>query len=117
MSVKDVIVLIIGAVCFSCNTAPGDHSDFTGLYYPAGKPSVVDSSEVLYVSYLDEGAYVFKVSGNSGVGKLDRGVISGELRGSKIGRTPFTFLKTKGNTYEFRAFGSKVDLVKLAATE
>jgi hypothetical protein len=114
MKIRDAILAIVGCVYFSCNsTPPGGKADYTGLYYPAGKPPVVDSSEVLRVSYLDKGAYVFKVSGKSGVGKLNRGVIGGELKGAGIESTPFTFLKTKKGYYEFRARGSIINLRKL----
>jgi hypothetical protein len=110
--------IILGTLCFSCNpTPPGQKSDYAGLYYPKEKYPKIDSSEILRVTYLDSNAFELNVSGNAGIGKLDSGIISGQLKGSKIGTTPFTFVKSGKKTYEFRAFGSKVDLVKLPAVK
>ncbi|TCJ14020.1 hypothetical protein EPD60_08375 [Flaviaesturariibacter flavus] len=105
--------VVLLSVIAACNAAPP--ADYTGYYYPADKPAEVDSNEVLRVTRLDDTAYVFSVAGNSGVGKVDDDVVTGELKGMRIGKAPFTFRKGKLGRYEFRAFGSRVELVKLRA--
>ncbi|RYZ24125.1 MAG: hypothetical protein EOO16_02330 [Chitinophagaceae bacterium] len=109
---KSCFAFLLLAGALACNTAPP--TDYAGLYYPAGKSGDIDSSELLRVARLDSNAYVFSVSGNSGVGKADGDVVTGELRGPRFGKTGFTFLKGKSGRYEFRAFSSVVQLVKLS---
>ncbi|RYZ00770.1 MAG: hypothetical protein EOO11_00370 [Chitinophagaceae bacterium] len=108
------IAFLIAACCGACNTAPPG-PDYAGLYYPVGKPAVVDSSEVLRVARLEGRSFEFTVAGNRGVGKAEDGIVAGELKGTGIGKAPFTFLQRADGVYEFRALGSKVELVRLPA--
>ncbi|WP_460567056.1 hypothetical protein [Flaviaesturariibacter terrae] len=114
MKNRIAFVLIIASAIGACNTTPsGDKAGYTGQYYPLGKPKPVDSSEVLHVAYADKGTYNFRVAGNSGVGSIKEGTVSGQLTGPRLGKTAFTFFRRDDGIYEFRAFGSKVDLNRL----
>jgi hypothetical protein len=107
-------VLPVIFLLFSCNSKPPRlRPDLAGLYYPSAKGGTVDSSEVLHIALLDSNAYEFRIAGNSGIGKFKDGVVSGELSGRAIGKAPFTFIRSRRRLYEFRAYGSKVELVKL----